>query len=220
MNIVNMCYNNFMKRHVFWLIELFIWLFVIIFIIFGVRFYNAKKAAKESTYHIFLQDIDGLMKGSPVKLMGVQIGYVTEINVIDDYMYVSFLVSKKDTEIPHGSKALIESYGIAGSKSIELYPPKNKADESKSLIFVEKPIRASSAFLTQNEISKTLITVANGATSIIDMQTAEQHKRNIQKLAELSGKANFDVIDEKSDEMINKIKNSRKQKEIKEDENE
>ena len=52
------------------------------------------------------------------------------------------------------------------------------------------------------------------------MQTAEQHKRNIQKLAELSGKANFDVIDEKSDEMINKIKNSRKQKEIKEDENE
>ena len=212
-----------MKRHVFWLIELFIWLFVIIFVIFGVRFYNAKKAAKESTYHIFLQDIDGLMKGSPVKLMGVQIGYVTEINVIDDYMYVSFYVSEKDTEIPHGAKALIESYGIAGSKSIELYPPKNKVDETSSLIFVENPIRASSAFLTQNEIAKTLITVSNGTTAIIDTQTVAQHKKNIQKLAELTGRTNFDTIDEKSDEMINKIKNSRKMKEtkkIKEDKNE
>ena len=201
-----------MKKHVFWMLELFIWLFIIIFVLFGIRFYNAKKAAKESTYHIFLQDIDGLMKGSPVKIMGVQIGYVTEINVIDDYMYVSFLISKKDMDIPHGSKALIESYGIAGSKSIELYPPNDKADETNLIIFVENPIRASSAFLTQNEIAKTLITVANGATAIIDTQTAEQHKRNIQKLAELSGKANFDTIDEKSDEMINKIKNNRKLK--------
>lgn len=205
-----------MKRHVFWLIELFIWLFIIIFTIFGIRFYNAKHVAKENTYHIFLQDIDGLMKGSPVKLMGVQIGYVTEINVIDDYMYVSFLVSHKNIEIPRGSKALIESYGIAGSKSIELYPPKDKVNELSAIIFVENPIRASSAFLTQNEIAKTIITVANGTTAIIDTQTVEQHKNNIQKLAELTGKTNFDVIDEKSDEMIRMIKNSRKTKEEKE----
>ncbi|MBQ7450042.1 MCE family protein, partial [bacterium] len=88
-----------MKKHVFWLIELFIWLFIIVFIIFSIRFYNAKKAAKESTYHIFLQDIDGLMKGSPIKLMGVQVGYVTEINIIDDYMYVSFLISKEKVTV-------------------------------------------------------------------------------------------------------------------------
>ena len=118
---------------------------------------------------------------------------------------------------------MIESYGIAGSKSIELYPPKNKVDETSSLIFVENPIRASSAFLTQNEIAKTLITVSNGTTAIIDTQTVAQHKKNIQKLAELTGRTNFDTIDEKSDEMINKIKNSRKMKEtkkIKEDKNE
>ena len=137
-----------------------------------------------------------------------------------NYMYVSFIVSKKNIEIPNGSKALIESYGIAGSKSIELYPPKDKADEASILIFVENPIRASSAFLTQNEIAKTLITVANGATAIIDTQTAEQHKKNIQRLAELSGEVNFDAIDEKSDAMIRMIKNSRKTKEKKEIKNE
>ena len=216
-----MCYNKHMKKHVFWLIELFVWLFIIIFAIVSIRFYNINKSSKENTYHIFLQDIDGLMKGSPVKIMGVQIGYVTEINIIEDYMYVSFLVSKDNIEVPHGTKALIESYGIAGSKSIELYPPTDKADETKNLIFVEKPIRASSAFLTQNEIAKTLITVSNGATAMLDMQTSEQHKKNIQKLAELSGKANFDNIDEISDEMIEKLKKNRINKNIKkEDKNE
>ena len=210
-----------MKRHTLWIVEFFIWLCVIIFIVLGVRIYLARHVAKENTYHIFLQDIDGLMKGSPVKIMGVQIGYVTEINIIEDYMYVSFLVSKDNIEVPHGTKALIESYGIAGSKSIELYPPTDKADETKNLIFVEKPIRASSAFLTQNEIAKTLITVSNGATAMLDMQTSEQHKKNIQKLAELSGKANFDNIDEISDEMIEKLKKNRINKNIKkEDKNE
>ena len=204
-----MCYNKLMKKHVFWLIELFIWLLIVILATVSIRFYNINKASKENTYHIFLQDIDGLMKGSPVKIMGVQIGYVTEINVIEDYMYVSFLVSKDNIEIPHGTKALIESYGIAGSKSIELYPPKEKADEMQNLLFVEKPIRASAAFLTQNSIAKTLITVSNGATAMLDTQTASEHKKNIQKLAELSGKANFDDIDEKSDEMIEKLKSNR-----------
>ena len=60
-----------MKKHVFWLIELFVWLFIIIFAIVSIRFYNINKSSKENTYHIFLQDIDGLMKGSPVKIMGV-----------------------------------------------------------------------------------------------------------------------------------------------------
>lgn len=210
-----------MKRHVFWLTELFVWLFVIIVLIFGIRLYHAKKIAKENTYHIFLQDIDGLMKGSPVKLMGVQIGYVTEINVIDDYMYVSFLVSKKNTEIPHGAKALIESYGIAGSKSIELYPTIEKVDKTQPLIFVENPIRASSAFLTQNEIAKTIIVIANGTTAMLDTQTVQQHKKNIRKLTELSGTNSLDVIDEKSDKIIKKLKNKRNKKENnKGDENE
>lgn len=210
-----------MKRHVLWLTELFVWLFVITILIFGLRLYHAKKIAKENTYHIFLQDIDGLMKGSPVKLMGVQIGYVTEINVIDDYMYVSFLVSKKGTEIPHGAKALIESYGIAGSKSIELYPPIEKADKTQPLIFVENPIRASSAFLTQNEIAKTIIVIAKGTTAMIDTQTVKQHKNNIRKLTELSGTNSLDILDEKSDEMINKLKNNRNKRKInREDENE
>lgn len=194
-----------MKRHTLWLIEFFIWLFVISFTILGIRYYNAKQIGKNATYHIFLQDIDGLMKGSPIKIMGVQIGYVTEVNIIDDYMYVSFMISKDDVKIPRGARALIESYGIAGSKSIELYPPKEKISETSPIIFVEKPIRASDAFITQNEIAKTLITVSNGATAMLDTQSAKQHQQYIQKITILSGSIDLNKIDEKSDEIIKKL---------------
>ena len=200
-----------MKRHTLWLIEFLLWFTFIALIGLGVNYYHVYKVNNKSTYHIFLKDIDGLMKGSPVKIMGVQVGYVTEINVIDDYMYVSFIIPKSDVTIPHGSKALIESYGIAGSKSIELYPPEEKADETKDLLFVKEPIRASSAFQTRNDIAKTLITVSEGTTAMLDTQTAAQHKKNIQKITELSA-TDLDFIDEKSDALTKKLQKKIKEK--------
>ena len=198
-----MCYNSVMKKHSLWLIEFVVWISVVVFTILGIHYYQAVKVNSKNTYHIFLKDIDGLMKGSPVKIMGVQVGYVTEINVIDDYMYVSFLIIKPDVAIPQGATALIESYGIAGSKSIELYPPKEKADKTQALLFVKDTIRASSSFKTQNMIAKTLIAVSEGTTAMLDTQTVSQHKQNIQKLTELSGYDGLNLIDEKSDEIIN-----------------
>ena len=200
-----------MKKHSLWLIEFVIWIIAITIIILGINYYHALKINSKSTYHIFLKDIDGLMKGSPVKIMGVQVGYVTEINVIDDYMYVSFFISKPDVTMPHGSKALIESYGIAGSKSIELYPPKDKADETKDLIFVKEPIRTSSSFKTQNSIAKILITVSEGTTAMLDTQTADQHKKNIQKITELSA-TDLDFIDEKSDTLTKQLQKKIREK--------
>lgn len=200
-----------MKKYSLWLVEFFVWILVIVITTLGINYYHALKINSKSTYHVFLKDIDGLMKGSPVKIMGIQVGYVTEINVIDDYMYVSFFISKPDVTIPHGSKALIESYGIAGSKSIELYPPEEKADETKDLIFVKEPIRTSDSFKTQHSIAKILITVSEGTGAMLDTQTAEQHKRNIQKLTELSA-TDLDFIDEKSEALTKKIQKKIKEK--------
>ena len=199
-----------MKKYSLWITEFVIWLLIIVVSVFAVRFYNVSRVAKKNTYHIFLKDIDGLMKGSPVKIMGVQVGYVTEINVIDDYMYVSFFISKPDITIPHGSKAMIESYGIAGSKSIELYPPEEKADETQDILFVKEPIRASTSFKTQNVIAKALIAVSEGTTAMLDTQTVEQHKLNIQKIAEISGSDCLNIIDEKSEAMLNLLQKNTK----------
>ena len=199
-----------MSRHKLWMVEFFIWLLAIVITVLAIRVYKSQQINKKNTYHIFMQDIDGLMKGSPVKIMGVQVGYVTEVHIIDDYMYVSFLISKKNVHIPYGAKALIESYGIAGSKSIELYPPKQKINDTKTILYVENPIRASSSFITQNEIAKTLVTVAKGTTAMLDTQTVEQHKKTIQQISELSGTKSLDTLDERTEQMIEKIKDFNK----------
>lgn len=196
-----------MKKHTFWLIELAIWATIIVFFVVGMHYYNAIKINNKNTYHIFIKDIDGLMEGSPVKIMGVQIGFVTEINVIDDYMYISFLVTEKGINIPFGAKTKIESYGIAGSKSIELYPPTEEYKEYQDLLFISEPIRASDSFKTQNIIAKTLIAVSEGTTSMLDTQTLQQHKANIQKLTELSNSDFLNSVDKKSDDIIKKIQN-------------
>ena len=207
-----------MKKHSLWLIEFAVWISIIVIGVLSFHFYHAVKVNTKNTYHIFLKDIDGLMKGSPVKIMGVQVGYVTEINVIDDYMYVSFLIKKPEIVLPQGVVASIESYGIAGSKSIELYPPKEAVGKTQPLMFVKNPIRASTSFKTQNLIAKTLIAVSKGTTAMLDTQTIEQHRHNIQKLTELSGSDGLNIIDEKSDEMINMLQNGIKLKTLKEKE--
>lgn len=204
--------KNINKHHL-WIIELFVWLFIIIFATTGFLYYKTVKNNHKNTYHIFMKDIDGLMKGSPIKIMGIQVGYVTQISIIDDYIYISFLISKPNVTIPHGSVALVESYGIAGSKSIELYPPKEKADETQSIIFVEEPIRSSSSYKTQGSIAKILITAAEGTSSLLNSKSVEQHRKNIQKLVELSGAKNLDTIDEKSDEMIETLESYKSKKE-------
>lgn len=86
--------------------------------------YNYKKVF--NTYQIFLPDVDGLINGSPVKFMGIQIGYVNQIDIVGEDVYVRFIVTDPNVRIPNGSAATVEFSGLGGSKSLELYPPKEK----------------------------------------------------------------------------------------------
>ena len=162
---------------------------------------------------MFIHDIDGLKKGSPVKIMGVGVGYITEINIVDDYMYISFMVTKKDVSIPHGSVAKIESYGIAGSKSIELYPPKEKADTTKPVLFVEEPIRSSSTYNSQGSIQKSLILISEGTSAMLNKKTTEQHQKNIQNLKLLTESVDFSDIDKNADNAVKIMKQNKKKRE-------
>lgn len=86
--------------------------------------YNYKKVF--NTYQIFLPDVDGLINGSPVKFMGIQIGYVNQIDIVGEDVYVKFIITKQGIRIPNGSAATVEFSGLGGSKSLEIYPPKKK----------------------------------------------------------------------------------------------
>ena len=125
-----------MKRHFFWIVELFVWL-LILFLVSGTIMlvkYNYKKDF--NTYQVFLPDIDGLIDGSPVRYMGIQIGYVSQVNIVGEDVYVKFVITQKNLKIPKGSVTTVEFTGLGGSKSLEIYPPKtpDKLLSDKKLI--------------------------------------------------------------------------------------
>lgn len=131
-----------MKKYLLWLTELFIWLLILVLVSGVIMFarYNYKKDF--NTYQIFLPDVDGLIIGSPVRLMGVQVGYVNQLNMVGQDVYVKFIITSKDTKLPRGSFATVEFAGLGGSKSLELYPPSEKTTVTTTkLIIAQSPKR-------------------------------------------------------------------------------
>ncbi len=128
-------------------IELLIWLLIMLALsILGFSVYSAKQKSYE-LHNIFMPDVDGLIVGSPVNFMGVPVGYVTKLKIVnDDEVFVRFIIKDKSVKLPKGTIANVEFSGLGGSKSIELYPPDPKYVQEYGLdgddyIIVAKPKR-------------------------------------------------------------------------------
>jgi len=137
--------NSKTKFRLFMVIELLVWLLIIVLCVGAIKINIAKKQGELRTYRIFMQDIDGLIEGSSVRLMGVPIGYVKHISIVQDHIYVKFVLTNKDIELPQGVIATTEFNGMAGSKSLELYPPDEVSKASGNLIVVKKTSRLGAA---------------------------------------------------------------------------
>ena len=137
--------NSKNKLRLFIGLELLLWLFIIVFCVGAIKFYSAKKQGELRTYRIFMQDVDGLIEGSSVRLMGVPIGYVKHISIVQDHVYVKFVLTNKDIQLPQGVIATVEFNGMAGSKSLELYPPDEVSEASGNLVVIKKTNRLGAA---------------------------------------------------------------------------
>ena len=121
-------------------IEFIIWLIILSLCIVGFRIHRYQMSKEFQSYHIFMPDVDGMIVGSPVKYMGVHVGYVKTIKIINDNLYVRFIITKKDLKLPRGVIATVEFSGLGGSKSLELYPP-DENTKTENLIVINKPKR-------------------------------------------------------------------------------
>lgn len=157
-----------MKKHFFWIAELFIWLLILFVVSGGIMFakYNYKK--NFNTYQIFLPDIDGLINGSPVHLMGIQIGYVNQVDIVGDYVYVKFIITEKGVKIPRGSTATVEFSGLGGSKSLELYPPDSKHIPSDKYLIAQNPKRIHDALGMLNDMIGKLMDITYDVSHFMD----------------------------------------------------
>lgn len=146
-----------MKRYLLWIAELFIWL-LILFSVSGVIMltkYNYKK--NFNTYQIFLPDVDGLISGSPVKLMGIQIGYISQIDIVGEDVYVKFIITEPNIKVPEGSRVTVEFSGLGGSKSLELYPPTSSKSTYGKLLIPQSPKRIHDSLGLLNDMFDNVI---------------------------------------------------------------
>ena len=112
-----------------------------------------------TTYHVAFNDIDSIVVGSPVRILGVDIGHVCKIQTAYDKIYVDFIVTDDKVKLPPGTKATIAFFGIAGSRSIELTPPEKGSEETG--IVVRDPIRIGDAFGIMEEFLRaTMVSIA------------------------------------------------------------
>ena len=153
-----------------WL-EFFIWLIIVAALVLGIRYHNYKSQKMYKHYQIFIEDVDGLIVGSPVKFLGMQVGYVKKIQIVSTEVYIKFVITQKNLVLPTGSIATVEASGLGGSKSLEIYPP-NLQNPTDKIISTKEPTRLSkvmglfdSIFRELDSIIRTLNDSANEFSS-------------------------------------------------------
>ena len=133
------------KKNIPWFVELIIW-FLFLFIIVGtIIFFDTKKTHELNRYQIFLQDVDGIIQGSPVRMLGIQVGYVKKVKIVNDMVFVDFIITTKGLSIPKGSRVTVEFTGLGGSKSLEIYAPSENITPDTSFLIIQQPRRLGSA---------------------------------------------------------------------------
>lgn len=137
------------------LVEGIIWFCILSLVVFSIRAYNVKYHKAQKQYQIFISDVDGLIIGSPVKFMGVQVGYVSYAKFVGNEVYVKFVITEPNVSLPKGVVANVEFSGMGGTKSLELYPPTAQDLKTEKIINIKEPFRlAHSLDLLDNMFAK------------------------------------------------------------------
>ena len=134
--------------------ELLFWLVIILIITAFSTFNYFNKIKTDNNYNIYLPDVDGLIVGSPVRMMGIEVGHITKIKPTNEEVYVKFIIPDKSIEIPQGTVATVEFSGMAGSKSLELYLPEKQTyiNNDVPILAVNPPKRLHDAMGLLNEM--------------------------------------------------------------------
>ena len=206
-----------MKRYLSLIAEVALWFLVIISIIMGTFLYNHIKLKEKHSYHVFFSDTNGIRNGSPVKIMGNEIGYVSNVRVINsDEIFVSFVLTKPEISLPAGTIAKVESTGLVGSRSLELYPPKQKNAKPDELLLPVNPKRVQGAFESSSQIAQVLYNASSNVNKAVDVNKIPAIRGMVHKSYQQSVEINpqIDKINVQQDEIINLIKDNKKIKEL------
>lgn len=193
-----------MKKHTLWLTELLVWGLIIFSTMFVSLYIYNKNVREKHTYYVFFHDVDGLIKGSPVKIQGYQVGYVSNISIVNEDAFITFIITDKELKMPENLSATVAFTGMGGSKSLELFVPPPGA-KTKNYITTVEPRRLNDFYIYQNQIAQNLVNMTADFMKIFDDKTTNKVKdfiRNPQVLTEID--TTLDTIQNNEKEILNK----------------
>lgn len=202
------------RKFIFRSKELLVWCVILLLAaVFGVLLYIRHENSFE-THSIYMPDVDGLIVGSPVHIMGIPIGYVTKTKIVNENeIRVKFKVTNKNVHISQGTIATVEFTGLGGSKSLELYPPgirePNEIVGKNDYIVVDRPKRLRDSMALLYEMYNTFMDIINTTTTFGNKVCKIEKSENI-KTKNIDVKGFLDFADEYIDYYSNNMKTIRK----------
>lgn len=174
--------EKFSDIHKYIRLEFVIWFFILCLVVTGVRVHRHNKAKELVTYQLFMPDVDGIIVGSPVKFMGVQVGYVDKIKIVSNDVYLKIVITDKNITLPKGSVVTVEFNGMGGSKSLEVYPPTKESLASKKLISVQSPKRLHDSLSLLNEMFDKIGSIMNRMSFFANETDIEEMNKGVEDI--------------------------------------
>ena len=161
---------------------------------------------KPNLYIIRFHDIDSIIKGSPVRIMGIIVGHVRNLKRVDDVILCEIVVTKPNTKIPDGAIARVEYNGLGGSKSIEISPPKTNDPNAKGIVAADA-LRISDFMHMFQDLREVLVCIKEFVNGISPQGTVDTLK-SISEAPDFTVDANktLDELTKKQKENSEKIK--------------
>jgi hypothetical protein len=103
-----------------WWHDLVLWLFIGLVLAWQLPLWIPKAP---QAIMLRFKDSSELSAGSPVRLMGTEVGWVHNVRFKKDHVQVKLRFYRDSPHIPPGSEFTIEFTGIAGAKCVEITPP-------------------------------------------------------------------------------------------------
>jgi ABC-type transporter Mla subunit MlaD len=189
-------YQRFFKRSLCMCSDMLLWgglLLTLVLGIWAMDFKNLPFSPKEAkTLHLYVEDSYALMKGSPVVLMGVPVGYVKQVklNPKDDSVWVDYVLNDPQMTIPAEAQALIVAAGLGGAKSLEFTVNESpedvfQADEKpQQKQQVLRPFRQKNMWDAQIKMANFLRQGANSLGKSLDAIPTEHRQADLMRIAQ------------------------------------
>ena len=152
----------------------FVLLAFIIFVVFIFSISDFSSFQKGKTVKVIFGFANGLKKSAPVRLAGVDVGSVRDLQIFFDRNDRKTKVKvdlwlKEDTQIPVDSQVWINQLGLLGEKYVEIMPgtDTNRFVENSGTLVGQDPIAMEQLSARMNQLTSKLENTVEGVNAII-----------------------------------------------------